>query len=418
MSKDRLERKAYRKSPGRQYGYEYDPLRTQSGRSQSGSASRSGTLATQRPNPRRTRQLLRQNILAGKRYNETGEEEVDEIEQAAPYSDAPVNNTPYERRRLVHRNPIVRPNVAATDDLEHANPENEQDWQALDDELEYVEPEPDYAAPLDDYPDQPGRFTRRPPGGLNTRARKGIAPSPEDEYEEDYDQGYDEEAYEEVVPERRSPARPKARKRKMNRRGLLIGAGAAVVSGAAIAAYELGPRIPQAMGEVGSNIEHQLQDAFNKGVTQGADEARREIISSLDNLEGVTLNGAMAAARLTRVAYDVFVSPIVHFGSSLTGDFLNGMLRAIKTARGWLQGAYQDNSSLEAIQKVLESWVGQVTSMPKQLDAITDTDLDGAQAYLRALQSKLNEEKAKLNKPSPTAGTKPTPAASPVQKGQ
>lgn len=111
------------------------------------------------------------------------------------------------------------------------------------------------------------------------------------------------------------------------------------------------------------------------------------------------------------MAYDVFVSPIVHFGSTLTGNFLNGMLSALKTARGWLQGAYQDNASLAAIQSVLESWVSQVNSMPKQLDAITDTDLDGAQGYLGALQTRLAEEKAKLNNSSSTTNTTSTPNA-------
>ena len=81
MTKDHFERRAYRKSPGRQYGYDYDPLRNQkrSGNSQSGrlddslagdrSSTHGGTTSrgssrpalqlAQRPDPRRTRQLLR-----------------------------------------------------------------------------------------------------------------------------------------------------------------------------------------------------------------------------------------------------------------------------------------------------------------------------------------------------------------------
>src|SRR4051812_45623582 len=85
MIRDHAERRTYRKSPGRQYGYEYDPLHSsgpngsqQTGRvdtsTQSGawtSQSASGTprttgLLAPRPDPRRTRQLLRQNILASK----------------------------------------------------------------------------------------------------------------------------------------------------------------------------------------------------------------------------------------------------------------------------------------------------------------------------------------------------------------
>jgi hypothetical protein len=46
--------------------------------------------------------------------------------------------------------------------------------------------------------------------------------------------------------------------------------------------------------------------------------------------------------------------------------------------------------------------------MPKKLQTITETDLDGAQAYLRALQRKIQEEQAKLNGQQIT----PTPKAS------
>ncbi len=100
MSKDHSERRTYRKSPGRQYGYEYDPLRHRNEKSQSGkidsgglrepgttrgeTMSKSGSLAAQRPDLRRTRQLLRQNIIATKaRFVEEGGEQEDfpEIEQ-------------------------------------------------------------------------------------------------------------------------------------------------------------------------------------------------------------------------------------------------------------------------------------------------------------------------------------------------
>src|SRR5215470_5686891 len=88
MIEDRPERRMYRKSPGRQYGYEYDPLHSQSlnrygqqgrsdasvqseswdGNDETGNRSnrRTSGLLPPRPNPRRTRQLLRQNIIASK----------------------------------------------------------------------------------------------------------------------------------------------------------------------------------------------------------------------------------------------------------------------------------------------------------------------------------------------------------------
>src|SRR2546423_14364323 len=88
MTKDHFERRAYRKSPGRQYGYDYDPLRNQkrSGNRQRGrlddslagdrssthggtssrSSSRPALQLAHRPDAPKTRKLFRQNILASK----------------------------------------------------------------------------------------------------------------------------------------------------------------------------------------------------------------------------------------------------------------------------------------------------------------------------------------------------------------
>src|ERR1700738_3734375 len=120
MSKDHSERRTYRRSPGRQYGYEYDPLRSRNEQSQSGkidndglrepgttrgeTASKSGSLSVQRPDLRRTRQLLRQNILATKaRLVEEGgeQEEFQEIVQPlehTPAYDEEEDTTLYHKR--------------------------------------------------------------------------------------------------------------------------------------------------------------------------------------------------------------------------------------------------------------------------------------------------------------------------------
>jgi hypothetical protein len=223
----------------------------------------------------------------------------------------------------------------------------------------------------------------------------------------EYPEEDDEFAYE--YEEENPSVRPGRKKSKITRRGLLLGAGIATVAGIGVAAYEVAPKMPVALNNATTNLEHQIQEAFNKGVEQGAEQARKEFVTALDNLEGFTLDGAIAAARLTRVAYDVFVSPLIKTGSALTGDFLTSMLKAFKTAREWLAGVYQDNVTLIAIQKVLEAWTAQVSTMPEQLDAITQTDLDGAQAYLRGLKRMVDDEKAKLNTPQ---NTQATPAAS------
>lgn len=422
MSKEYLERRAYRKSPGRQYGYEYDPLQSHAEKSeseewssQSGSSSRSGALSAQRPDPRRTRQLLRQSIIASKVHSNDEENEEEEREQEADEVDL---QPQLERSRVVGRH--YSPPGTRYSASEHAGQkrlieprrlmrsvvEEPTVWQDLS-ETEFSPENDDF-----DEPDPLDLRMRERAGAGKLRPGQYLPPErsrqPRVERSRYYAQDEDEESEEEDIyrGEDRPVGRLTRKKKPLSRRGLLFGAGAAVVAGAGIAAYEVAPRIPQAVNSVGSDIGHQVQDSFNRGVQQGTDAARKEIITSLESLEGFTLDGAIAAARLTRVAYDVFVSPVINFGATVTGDVLSGMLSAFTTARHWLTNIGQDNATLAAIEKVLDSWVNQVKNMPKQLNAITQTDLDGAQAYLRALQRKIDDEKAKLN--SATPGVTPT----------
>src|SRR5260370_30253619 len=166
-----------------------------------------------------------------------------------------------------------------------------------------------------------------------------------------------------------APARRKGKKKKgLTRRKLLIGAVA--VGGTAVAAYELVPRLPQALEQAGTNIEHEVQDAFNRGVAAGGEAVRKELINSLDTLEGVSLDAAIGAARLTRIAYDVFVSPLVTLAATIADDFLSALLAALTQARKWLAAINAANASLAALQAVLQKWVSQAKKMPKKVQTI------------------------------------------------
>jgi hypothetical protein len=537
MSKDPLGRRSYRKSPGRQYGYDYDPLQSQSG----SVASKPSGLLVQRPDPRRTRQFLRQSIIANKRSSTEDTEPLAHHEQESVITSTPpslsvahpkvtrrirhtsqdlaghneqggtvptrrldnrfathskvtrrirhtsqdlaghneqggtvptrrldnrsathpkvtrrISHTsqdlaghneqggaaltrrldnrsathPKVTRRIshtsqdlagygekseispsrqfnTHSDHLSQPHLPVTRDVK----EVPEDWDDLvdgDSDLDMLQTEePVY----EEYPErsvQPVVIRRRRDGSSRALVRKRSIDLPEQEesFPDDYDP---DRIYEEG--EELPPGLHVVEKHKTSRRGLLVGVGMGVgilAVGGVVAASHLAPKA----GSHSNDTSHAVQEAFNRGVTQGADSARREMISALDSLEGFTLQGAIDAAKLTRVAYDVFVAPIVQIGSQLTVDFLEAMLNALKTARGWLAGVYQDNSTLAAIQRVLESWVDQVSRLPKQLNVITQTDLDGAQAYLAALQRKLADEKSKLDHPQPTStvpASRPTP---------
>lgn len=455
MPKDSMERRSYRKSPGRQY--EYEPVHNPSERSRSGrvenieenerwsthgtAGKRTSAPLTLRPDPRKTRQLLRQNIIASKARLVEEEDELLGQRDTEPQGQRITEEhggEPYqERERYVTRGTrsgrLAQPRMPSTQELMEAG---EEEWSELDAGPD-VDPDLDYEDAFDEEPgyseELPTRSGALSPiqehapyvrPGVPTRASRQLPPlRPADhEYEDEDDEYYEDEryeGYERDYEDDSSPARRSGRKRKVSRRGLLLGLGVVAVAGAGAAAYEYAPKIPQAIGETGANIERQVQEAFNKGLEQGTEAARKEFVTALENLEGFTLEGAVTAARLTRVAYDVFVSPVIQIGATVASDFLTAMLKSFKTARMLLAGVYQDNATLQAIQKVLESWVGQVTNMPKQLNAITQADLDGAQAYLRALQRKIDDEKKKLNNPTnPTNPTssKVTPTPQPTAK--
>jgi hypothetical protein len=441
MSYERPEKRTYRKSPGRQYGYEYDPLRSQplDGNRQSGRLGASpqsepltgilkdsgaldgrqvDILLAPRPNLHRTRQLQRQYILetkakakleadTGKMDPDINMDAVDSYgddqgEYEDIYSPAPARRRPGSARVPSQSLRVRRPAREYIEpDEDYAPPPP----QFYDDEQDYLDPDVGY-----EYDDDP--LARRT--GYRTSLREPvIEPELPPQTGRRYREPVQEPLEEPDTGEREErPARKKRKKGLLSRRKLI--AGAILVGGGAVAAYELGPKIPPALENAGSNIEHQLADAFSRGFAAGGEAVRKELINSLDTLEGVSLDAAIGAAKLTRVAYDVFVSPIVTLAANIADDFLTALLNALITARNWLKQINADNATLVALTSILQNWVTQVHVMPKKLQTITDTDLDGAQTYLNALQRTIQEQQAILNgqaKPTPTArpGASATP---------
>lgn len=398
MFRDKGERKSYRKSPGRQYGYEYNPF-NEPGQVDTSTPheawdenegehrpSRPGVLSP-RPDPRRTRQLLRQNILASKNRAAESTEEADYEENVNAEMEVPVS----ARARQKH------PHAGYYNPQPYREFEEEQiaeDW------IRHGESGPDYMDPDLGYEEESDPLEERVQAEpMRPRAQAPRGPRPTRRLTDKRDEN---ELLEEELDHKR---------KKATRRKFLL--GAAAVGGAAVVAYEVVPRIPNAIGNGASNIEHQLQQAFQNGVNAGAEAARKDLLNALDDLEGFSLEGAIAAAKLTRISYDVFVSPLVTLAANVADDFLSVTLQALITGRHWLAQINEDSPTLAALQTVLQSWVDQASAMPKKVQAITDSDLDGAQAYLRALQRKIQEEQAKLNgQTTPTSTsthTTPTP---------
>ncbi len=429
----KFERRAYRKSPGRQYGYDYDPFKNskRSGTSQSGrgdtsepgnrwstheeGTSRPGIQLAQRPDPRRTRQLLRQSILASK-YNSAPLQQ-DEIEQPQavrlprarqalddenqPLYEEHNDSTLYSNRYQARGNRAVQPRESTSQQYIETEGEEREGGEGNWDEFDYVDPDIGYEDPLDRRVGYAQSPSARLPGPRHPAPARRVA-DPRRDIQEAYEEDEDRDEQDE------RPARRRAKKSGVTRRKLLVGLGIVAVGG--VAAYELGPKIPQALNNVGTNIEHQLQDAYNRGIAAGEEAVRKEFVNALDTLDGVSLSAAINVTRLMRLAYDAFVNPLIKLAATVTGDFLSVTLTALIQGRGFLAKFNQDNDTLIALTTVLQAWVKQVNEVPQEWQTIASSDLDGAQAYLRALQRKIQEEQAKLNGQSttPTAAPKPT----------
>src|SRR6266851_2768686 len=223
MFKGKFERRSYRKSPGRQYGYDYNPL-NEPGRADTSTPhetwtdeestrkpSRPGALSP-RPDPRRTRQLIRQNILASKSRTANTEEELEYAEEAEAA-------TPTPPRYYHRRSPIAAPARG------YYSPQTDQDSeeeQIAEDWIRHGESVPDYMDPDLGYDEEQDSLEERM---LREPARPHGTARPTRRLPERND---DEELLEAELAEK---------KRKAGRRKFLL--GAAAVTGAAVIAYEV-----------------------------------------------------------------------------------------------------------------------------------------------------------------------------------
>ena len=154
-------------------------------------------------------------------------------------------------------------------------------------------------------------------------------------------------------------------KPRVGRRALFATAATATVCGAgALAAPKLIPM-----------LESKAQDM-----------ARAALLDELGNLEGVSLDAAIRAAELTRVAVKIIVLPLARFVALVGAGALSVLLKALDLARNAMALVHLDTSVLDAFRDVVAGWQSDVTSLPIALDAYTTADIESGERYLRALK--------------------------------
>lgn len=169
---------------------------------------------------------------------------------------------------------------------------------------------------------------------------------------------------------------------KIARRALLAGVGV----GACVAGVELAPTALKKLGEF---TQAEVQDAFSAGVDSG----RKAILDELSQIEGLTIDGAIATAELTRLAVKFIVLPLSRLVSTIEGGALDVLHNALQSAKENLAKINVHIAQLDGIEQMVGQWRDAVNQLPTTLDKYTNADIDSAESYLKALQKRIAHEK-------------------------
>lgn len=161
------------------------------------------------------------------------------------------------------------------------------------------------------------------------------------------------------------PPRKARREGRMARRAVLVGAATAALAGAGAL---VAPRAITA-------LEAEAQSL-----------ARAAIQREIGELEGVSLDAAIRAAELTRIAVKVIVLPLARFVALVGSSALDLLLETLDVARTAMATLRLDTAPIVAFRDVVASWRGGVAALPISLGSYMTADIDGAETYLRALK--------------------------------
>lgn len=159
---------------------------------------------------------------------------------------------------------------------------------------------------------------------------------------------------------------------------------------------------PIAAHQAEQYTQAQVNDYFQKGFEAG----RQALLGELGQIEGVSLDGAIGVAELTRLAVLYIVVPLSRLYATVTGDLLAILASGVQQARSFLGAIHITVSALDTIYTLLTTWQANVTALPKKLGDYANADILSAEAYLKALQRKITAEQST---PTPSL----TPSASP-----
>ena len=197
-------------------------------------------------------------------------------------------------------------------------------------------------------------------------------------------------------------AERKRGRRKLRRRALLAGGGVVAAAAVCCSAVEFGPGLLQKAGEY---TKAEVDQAFQAGIAAG----RQAILNDLKQLEGISIQAAIDISDVEQSMFDKIVIPVAQLVATITGDALGILANAVSEARTKLAQINITIGVLDNLYTLLTTWRNNLPD-PTILNAYanyTDSQIQAARTYLRALQQRINAPDFSTPTPAPTATSTP-----------
>ncbi|MGE5335446.1 MAG: hypothetical protein ACM3N4_12145 [Nitrososphaerota archaeon] len=120
--------------------------------------------------------------------------------------------------------------------------------------------------------------------------------------------------------------------------------------------------------------------------SKAQDMGRTALLNEVGSLEGVSLDAAIRAAELTRIAVKIVVLPLARFVSAVGTGGLSVLLKVLELAHNAMALVHLNTFVLDAFRDVVTRWQDGISALPIALDAYTTADIDSGERYLRALK--------------------------------
>lgn len=135
--------------------------------------------------------------------------------------------------------------------------------------------------------------------------------------------------------------------------------------------------------------------AVTPAIAQRLQEAERAaVLAELSQLEGTSLDAAIQAAEITRVAVQTIVLPVARFVALMGNGALSVLLGAIDAARAALAVVHVPTTVLDQFRLVVVSWQTGLTALPIALEAYLTADIQSAETYLKTLKRTIQSQQS------------------------